>query len=197
MTVITGRPPDLQPKASSGATARAAKTRLLLEGPVGPTLARLAAPNVIAMFVMAATGIAEGFYAGILGVSALAGLALAFPFVMLTLMLAAGAVGGAVSRGFARYRTGSRQRFSVGAFLKPEDEAAIEAGRLYFRIVAPHYALFARDLALYFAGQGAGRVSSPVIGGLARMAVAAGGGFLLTTWFGTGLEGVFAAIAGA
>lgn len=86
----------------SAAATRLARTTLLLEGPIAPTLARLAAPNVIAMAVMAATSIAEGVYAGLLGVSALAGLALVFPLVMLTQMLSAGAFGGAISSAVAR-----------------------------------------------------------------------------------------------
>lgn len=89
-------------RADAASIARAGKTRVILEGPIVPTLARLAAPNVIAMFMTAATSIAEGFYAGLLGVSALAGLTLVFPFVMLTQMLAAGSVGGAVSSAVAR-----------------------------------------------------------------------------------------------
>lgn len=88
--------------AATAAETRAATTRLILEAPIAPTLARLAAPNVIAMFVTAATSIAEGYFAGLIGVGALAGLALVFPFVMLTHMLSAGAMGGAVSSAVAR-----------------------------------------------------------------------------------------------
>lgn len=451
-TTATG-PADLAREPSgtaAAAAARAVKTKTLLEGPIGPTLARLATPNVVAMFVMAATSIAEGFYAGLLGVSALAGLALVFPLVMLTQMLSAGAVGGAISSAIARalgsgdtaraerlmvhawviaavaavsstalvalfgpamfgllggagdalaaaiayagaffpgciaiwlchstlsivrgtgnmavpslvlflvslasiplsgvfalgwgpvpafgmaglgagiviaygagalvvlayvgagriglspsnawerlertlfwdilkvgliasvsalqtvltivvmvglvgrfgesalagYGLGSRLEFLMipvvfgigaamtamvganigaghrrralavawtgsfaaaaivgviglvfavfpdlwlGIFLKSQDSAALDAGRLYFRVVAPLYAFFALGLALYFASQGAGKVVWPVVGGLARMTTAVGGGFLLTTWFGLGLEGVFVAVAG-
>jgi len=434
---------------SARAAARAAKTKALLEGPIGPTLARLAAPNVIAMIVMAATSIAEGYFAGRLGVSALAGLALVFPLVMLTQMLSAGSMGGAISAAVARalgggnvaraerlmlhaaviavgaalglavlvtlfgrplfallggegdalaaaaayagvffpgcialwlchstlsvvrgtgnmampslllflislfsiplsgalalgwgpfptlgmaglaagivgayavgagvaiayvaagrtglslrnawgrleralfwdilrvglvaslsalqtvlttvvmvglvgrfgesalagYGLGARLEFLMipiafgigaamtamvganigaqqreraltvawrgsfsaaaivggiglvfaafpdlwlGIFLGAEQSAALEAGRIYFRTVAPFYAFFALGLALYFASQGAGKVLWPVLGGLARMAVAVGGGFALASWTGMGLAGVFAAIA--
>ena len=38
--------------------ARTSRTRLMLEAPIGPTLAKLAAPNVLAMFVQAAQIIA-------------------------------------------------------------------------------------------------------------------------------------------
>ncbi|MEX2517804.1 MAG: MATE family efflux transporter, partial [Paracoccaceae bacterium] len=92
----TGLRPDI------AAAKRAARMRRLLEGPIGPTLARLAAPNVVAMSVTAAMSIAEGYFAGRMGISALAGLALVFPLVMLTQMLSAGAMGGAISAAVAR-----------------------------------------------------------------------------------------------
>lgn len=75
---------------------------MLLEGPIAPTLAKLAAPNVLAMFVQAAQSITEAYFASLLGVTALAGLALVFPLVMLTQMLSAGAIGGAISASVAR-----------------------------------------------------------------------------------------------
>ncbi|ASM71392.1 MULTISPECIES: MATE family efflux transporter [Roseobacteraceae] len=84
------------------AAARVARTHRLLNGPIGPTLARLAAPNVLAMFVTSVTSIAEAYFAGRMGVNALAGLALVFPLMMLTQMLAAGAMGGAISAAVAR-----------------------------------------------------------------------------------------------
>jgi Na+-driven multidrug efflux pump len=87
---------------TAAADARAARTAVLLNGPIAPTLARLAAPNVLAMAVMAAVSIAEGAFAGVLGLHALAGLALVFPFVMLVQMLSAGSFGGAISAAVAR-----------------------------------------------------------------------------------------------
>ncbi len=94
----------------SGATAahdaaaeqRAVRTRAILAAPIGPTLAKLAAPNVLAMALQTAQSIAEAYFASLLGVTALAGLALVFPLVMLTQMLAAGAIGGATSAAVAR-----------------------------------------------------------------------------------------------
>ena len=83
-------------------SARAARTRLLLEGPVGRTLTKLAAPNVLAMLVAAAMNIAEGAFAGMLGVTSLAGLALVYPLVMLVQMLSGGSIGGAISSAVAR-----------------------------------------------------------------------------------------------
>lgn len=78
------------------------RTRAMLEAPIGPTLARFAAPNILAMLVQALMSIAEGVFASRLGGPALAGLALVFPLVMLTQMLSAGAIGGAISSAIAR-----------------------------------------------------------------------------------------------
>jgi putative MATE family efflux protein len=89
-------------RAAATAAARAQRTRLLLEGPIAPTLAKLAAPNVLAMCVQSAQSIAEAYFASLMGVTALAGLALVFPLVMLTQMLSAGAIGGAMSAAVAR-----------------------------------------------------------------------------------------------
>jgi len=86
----------------AAAALRAARTHAILHDPIAPTLARLAAPNVLAMVVQALISIAEGYFASQLGVDALAGLALVFPLVMLTQMLSAGAMGGAVSSAVAR-----------------------------------------------------------------------------------------------
>ncbi|MGH1454987.1 MAG: MATE family efflux transporter [Paracoccaceae bacterium] len=89
-------------RADAAMSARAARTHTLLTAPIGPTLAKLAAPNVLAMLVQAAQSIAEAYFASLLGVTVLAGLALVFPLVMLTQMLAAGAMGGAISAAIAR-----------------------------------------------------------------------------------------------
>lgn len=74
----------------------------LLTAPIGPTLVRLAAPNIIAMFIMLATSMAEAFYIGQLGTVPLAGLALAFPMIMLTMMIAGGSLGGTIAGAVAQ-----------------------------------------------------------------------------------------------
>lgn len=84
----------------------------LLTAPIGPTLARLSAPNVVAMFVAFATSMAEAFYIGQLGTAALAGLALAFPMMMLSMMLSGGSIGGAVSGAVAQ-RLGAGDRYGA------------------------------------------------------------------------------------
>lgn len=69
----------------------------LLTAPLLPTLLRLGVPNMVAMLATALAAIAETGYVGQFGVSALAGMALVFPFVMLQMMLSGGAMGGGVS----------------------------------------------------------------------------------------------------
>ena len=67
--------------ASTPAQARFdPRTRLLLEAPIGVTLAKLAAPNVLVMFVQASVGLIETYFVGWLGTEALAGVALVFPW---------------------------------------------------------------------------------------------------------------------
>jgi putative MATE family efflux protein len=78
------------------------RTRVLLAGPIVPTLLRMAWPNVIIMFAQAATGLVETYWVGRLGTDALAGMALVFPGVMLMQMISAGAMGGGISSAIAR-----------------------------------------------------------------------------------------------
>jgi putative MATE family efflux protein len=89
--------------AKQGPAAPAApSTNPLLTGPILPTLARLAAPNMAAMIATASVAIAETAYIGILGIAPLAGFALAFPMVMLMQMMSGGAMGGGVSSAISR-----------------------------------------------------------------------------------------------
>jgi putative MATE family efflux protein len=78
------------------------RTRLLLHGPIVTTLLRLATPNVLVMVAQACTGLIETYFVARLGNDALAGMALAFPCVMLMQMISAGAMGGGISSAIAR-----------------------------------------------------------------------------------------------
>ena len=78
------------------------RTRVLLEGPIARTLLRLAAPNVLVMFVQASVGLIETYFVAKLGTDALAGVALVFPVLMLMQMMSAGAMGGGISSAIAR-----------------------------------------------------------------------------------------------
>src|ERR1043166_3784075 len=74
----------------------------LVDGPILRTLLRLAWPNVIALSAGVCVVIAETSYIGRLGVESLAAMALVFPFVILTMTMSGGAMGGGVSSAIAR-----------------------------------------------------------------------------------------------
>lgn len=74
----------------------------LLTAPILPTLLKLALPNVVAMLGTTLVAVAETSYIGRLGLEPLAAIALVFPFVMLTQMMSAGAMGGGVSSAISR-----------------------------------------------------------------------------------------------
>src|SRR5438128_2815783 len=98
-------------EASVDARPPAAPVNSLLTSPILPTLLGVALPNAIAMFGPALVAVAETSYIGRLGVEPLAGIALVFPFVMLTQMMSAGAMGGGVSSAVSRaLGGGNRER---------------------------------------------------------------------------------------
>ena len=83
----------------------------LLDGPILSTLLRLAWPNVIALSAGTCVVIAETSYIGRLGVESLAAMALVFPFVILTMTMSGGAMGGGVASAIARaLGAGDRER---------------------------------------------------------------------------------------
>jgi putative MATE family efflux protein len=74
----------------------------LVDGPILRTLLWLAWPNVIALSAGTCVVIAETSYIGRLGVESLAAMALVFPFVILTMTMSGGAMGGGVASSVAR-----------------------------------------------------------------------------------------------
>lgn len=74
------------------------------------------------------------------------------------------------------------------------DPHMLEAGAAYLRVVGPTYGFFGLGLSLYFASQGAGRLAWPLLGGLVRLVVAVGGGWLVLSLTGS-LAWTFAALA--
>jgi len=74
----------------------------LLRGPILPTLTRLSGPNIAVAIATTLTTIADAWYVGHIGVTALASLALVFPVQSLMQMMSAGAMGGGVSSAVAR-----------------------------------------------------------------------------------------------
>jgi Na+-driven multidrug efflux pump len=83
------------------------------------------------------------------------------------------------------------------ARLFTDDPQVVAATVGYITHVAPFYCLFAMGMTINFACQGAGRMTTPLVAGVARLILATGGGWLASERLGLGLDGVFAAIAGA
>ncbi|MBC5766332.1 MATE family efflux transporter [Ramlibacter albus] len=87
--------------ASASATL-APRTRMLLQAPVTPTLLRLAVPNILNLLAFVGLITFDGLFVGRLGLDALAGISLVFPWVMLMQHGAASGMGQAVSSAVAR-----------------------------------------------------------------------------------------------
>jgi putative MATE family efflux protein len=131
------------------ARAPAVPVNSLLTSPILPTLLRLALPNTIAMFGTTLVAVAETSYIGRLGIEPLAGIALVFPFVMLTQMMSAGAMGGGVSSAISRaLGAGDRDRAATLAL-----HAAIigACGGIFFTVVM---LLFGRQFFTLLGGRG-------------------------------------------
>jgi putative MATE family efflux protein len=77
------------------------------------------------------------------------------------------------------------------------DPDVIAAGTLYLRVAGPFYGFFGLGMALYFASQGAGRLTWPFLANLTRLIVATVGGWLVFRWLDGGLSGLFAMLAAA
>lgn len=83
------------------------------------------------------------------------------------------------------------------ARLFTSDPQVVAATVGYISHVAPFYCLFAMGMTINFACQGAGRMTAPLVAGVARLILATGGGWFASERLGLGLDGVFSAIAGA
>ncbi|HET7199926.1 MAG TPA: MATE family efflux transporter [Burkholderiales bacterium] len=98
-------------QAVAPARPASARTKILLEGSILPTLLRLSAPNVLNLAAIAGLITFDGLFLGRLGADALAGVSLVFPFVMFIQHAAASGMGGAVSSAVARaLGAGARER---------------------------------------------------------------------------------------
>jgi putative MATE family efflux protein len=78
------------------------RTRMMLEGPVLPTLLRMAAPNALVMFAQLGIGLVEVYFLARLGTDVLAGASLVFPVFSLVGAVSQGAIGGGVATAIAR-----------------------------------------------------------------------------------------------
>ena len=102
MSARTITPAPLSASTSTPNPAAAARTKLLLEGQILPTLLRLAAPNVLNLLAFVGVIVFDGFFLGRIGTNALAGASLAFPFVMLVLQTTNSGMGAGVTSAIAR-----------------------------------------------------------------------------------------------
>jgi len=137
-------PLDMRPAAVPSAPING-----LLASPILPTLLQLALPNAIAMVGTTLVAVAETSYIGRLGTEPLAGIALVFPFVMLTQMMSAGAMGGGVSSAISRaIGAGDRDRAATLAL----HAAMIGAcGGIFFTVMM---LLFGRQFFSLLGGRG-------------------------------------------
>ncbi|MEM9741505.1 MAG: MATE family efflux transporter [Pseudomonadota bacterium] len=109
------------------------RTQALLNDPPLPLLLRLASPNVMAFLVQALVSIAETWFIGQRGTTALAAIALVFPWLMLMQMMANGALGGAVTSAIAR-ALGSDDRNAAERLIWNAIALAVAAG-VFFAVV--------------------------------------------------------------
>ncbi len=99
---ISASPKFPSTRTSGHCPRQAPATNALVDGPILRTLLWLAWPNVIALSAGTCVVIAETSYIGRLGVESLAAMALVFPFVILTMTMSGGAMGGGVASAIAR-----------------------------------------------------------------------------------------------
>src|ERR1700756_2080639 len=117
MTVmVADRPAQSAPDEAVSSVVMSPRTRLLLHGPIVPTLLRMAWPNVLVMLAQSSTGLIETWFVSRLGTDALAGMALVFPGFMMMQMLSGGAMGGGISSAIAR-ALGARRREDADALV--------------------------------------------------------------------------------
>ena len=108
------------------------RTRLLLEGPVLPTLLRLAAPNVGEAAARIAFIACDALFVAWLGTDALAGVSLVFPIFLVMQMMSAGGLGAGVAAAVAR---------AMGAGRREEAEAVAAHGVLLAVLLAALFAI--------------------------------------------------------
>ncbi|MBV9560782.1 MAG: MATE family efflux transporter [Bradyrhizobium sp.] len=70
------------------------------------------------------------------------------------------------------------------------DAEVVREGTTYLRIVAPAYSALGFGFVTSFAAQGTGRAMGPLAASLARILIAAGGGWIAVTSFGAGMTGL-------
>lgn len=92
------------------------RRRFLLEAPIVPAIARLAAPTTLVLLVQILAGIAETWFISFQGIGALAGATLVFPCLMLMQMVSNGGLGSGVSAAVA-HAVGAGRRQDADALV--------------------------------------------------------------------------------
>ena len=77
------------------------------------------------------------------------------------------------------------------------DADVVSEGMTYLRIVAPAYAALGFGFVTSFAAQGTGRAMGPLMSAVARILIAAGGGWIAVAYFGAGMAGLAAMVTAA
>jgi Na+-driven multidrug efflux pump len=88
----------------------------MLDGPILPTLLKLALPTVVVLVVQTFVGVTETYFVSFLGTEAIAGVTLVFPIFMLMQMMSNGGIGGGVASAIAR-AIGSGRKAEADALL--------------------------------------------------------------------------------
>jgi putative MATE family efflux protein len=102
----------------------------LLEQPIARTLLGLAWPVLVVLALQTFVGIAETYFVGFLGTSAIAGVALVFPLFMLMTMMSNGGIGGGVSSAVAR-AIGAGRRQDADALVMHAVAIAVAFGVIF------------------------------------------------------------------
>lgn len=125
------------------------RTRALLEAPIAPTIAKLAAPTIVVSLVDTGVALAETAFLGRLGTEVLAGYTLVFPIVMLMRMMSTGGMGGGIAAATAR-AVGAGNMVQARAVLWHGMAIAVLLG-LFFTLVV---SLFGRQIYGALGGRG-------------------------------------------
>lgn len=86
--------------------------------------------------------------------------------------------------------------FPIGwLHLFSHDDDVVSDGVTYLRIVAPAYVALGFGFVSSFAMQGTGRAMGPLVSAIARILIAAGGGWVVVACFGAGMIGLASMVA--
>jgi putative MATE family efflux protein len=83
---------------------------------------------------------------------------------------------------------------TVWLHLFSHDADVVAEGVSYLRVVAPAYSALGFGFVTAFAAQGAGRALWPLAASVARILIAAGGGWIAVAWFGADMTGLAAMV---